>query len=116
MNPFLGKITISTGNFAPLGWALCNGQFLAISQNNALISIIGTTYGGDGRTTFALPDLRVRASIQSGTGPWLSTRTLGSREGQETHTLNTLEIPSHNHIANPLLNFMRKVQLLTMML
>lgn len=100
MDPFLGQITIFAGNFAPLGWALCNGQLLAISQNNALFSIIGTTYGGDGRTTFALPDLRGRAPIHAGTGPGLSTRQLGSRSGQETHTLNTLEMPSHNHIAN----------------
>lgn len=100
MDPLLGQITLFAGNFAPRGWALCEGQLLAISQNTALFSILGTTYGGDGRTTFALPDLRGRAPIQSGTGPGLSTRQLGSRGGQETHTLNTLEMPSHNHIAN----------------
>lgn len=88
------------GNFAPRGWALCNGQLLPIAQNTALFSLLGTTYGGDGRTTFALPDLRGRAPISSGHGPGLSQRNLGSRSGQEVHTLTTLEMPSHNHLTS----------------
>lgn len=99
MDPLLGQIMMFAGNFAPRGWALCDGQLLAISQNTALFSILGTTYGGDGRTTFALPDLRGRAPIHAGTGPGLSTRQLGSRSGQETHTLSIIEMPSHNHLA-----------------
>lgn len=97
MEPLLGQITMFAGTFAPRGWAFCEGQLLAISSNTALFSIIGTTYGGDGRTTFALPDLRGRAAINPGTGPGLSTRRLGERGGQETHTLNITEIPSHTH-------------------
>lgn len=99
MDPFIAQIVMFGGNFAPRGWAFCDGQLLAISQNTALFSILGTTYGGDGRTTFALPDLRGRAPIHAGTGPGLSTRQLGSRSGQEFHTLNITEMPSHNHIA-----------------
>ncbi|GAA4234906.1 tail fiber protein [Postechiella marina] len=98
MDPFLGQIVMFGGNFAPRGWALCEGQLLPISQNSALFSILGTIYGGDGRTTFALPDLRGRVAIGQGHGPGLSDRRLGSRSGQEAHTLNTLEMPSHNHI------------------
>lgn len=99
-NPTIGEITMFAGNFAPRQWAFCDGQLLAISTYQALFSIIGTTYGGDGRTTFALPDLRGRAPIHSGngsTGPGLSPRPLGQRSGQETVTLTTLEIPSHTH-------------------
>ena len=94
MEPFLGQIMMFGGNFAPRGWAFCNGQLLAISQNTALFSILGTTYGGDGRTTFALPDLRGRAPINSGggsAGPGLSPRPLGQRGGEQTHTLNITE-------------------------
>ncbi|WP_064966024.1 phage tail protein [Tenacibaculum ovolyticum] len=98
MDPFLGQIVLFGGNFAPRGWALCEGQLLPISQYNALFAILGTIYGGDGRTTFALPDLRGRAAISSGRGPGLSDRRLGSRSGQEVHTLTTLEMPSHNHL------------------
>lgn len=87
------------GNFAPRGWALCNGQLLAISQNTALFSLLGTIYGGDGRTTFALPDLRGRAAIGQGHGPGLTSRSLGSRGGQENETLTTLQMPQHNHTA-----------------
>lgn len=85
------------GNFAPRGYALCDGQLLPISSNAALFSILGTTYGGDGRTTFALPDLRGRAPIHAGNGPGLSQRRLGSKGGSETNTLNLSQIPSHSH-------------------
>ncbi|MGJ8743485.1 phage tail protein [Polaribacter sp.] len=99
MEPFIGQIIMFGGNFAPRSWAFCDGQLLAISQNTALFSILGTTYGGDGRTTFALPDLRGRAAISEGTGPGLPTYRLGQRGGQSTHTLTTLEMPVHNHTA-----------------
>lgn len=85
------------GNFAPRGWALCDGQLLPIASNTALFSLIGTIYGGDGRTTFALPDLRGRAPIHQGQGPGLSPRPIGQRSGTETNTLNSLQLPSHNH-------------------
>lgn len=98
-DPLLGEISIFAGNFAPRGWALCDGQLLPISQNTALFSILGTTYGGDGRTTFALPDLRGRAPIHPGTGPGLSTRRLGQRSGTEYNLLTTQQIPSHSHNA-----------------
>jgi len=96
---FIGEIRMFAGNFAPRGWAFCEGQLLPISQNTALFSILGTTYGGDGRTTFALPDMRGRVSIHPGTGPGLTTKRLGERGGQETVTLNINQIPSHNHSA-----------------
>lgn len=99
MEPFIGQILMFAGNFAPRGWALCDGQLLPISSNQALFSILGTTYGGDGRTTFSLPDLRGRTPIHAGSGPGLTPRRLGSRAGQETVTLNTTEIPSHTHSA-----------------
>ncbi|WP_452597750.1 phage tail protein [Pontimicrobium sp. MEBiC01747] len=99
MDPFLGEIIMFGGNFAPRGWALCDGQLLPISQYSALFSILGTTYGGDGRTTFALPDLRGRSPIHAGHGPGLSTMKLGQRGGTETKTLNITELPSHNHLA-----------------
>lgn len=99
-DPLLGQISMFAGNFAPRGWALCDGQLLAISSNTALFSLLGTTYGGDGRTTFALPDLRGRAPIHAGTGPGLSNRRLGTRGGQEVHTLTINEMPSHNHASN----------------
>ena len=85
------------GNFAPRGWAFCDGQLLSIAQNTALFSILGTTYGGDGRTTFALPDLRGRAPIGPRQGPGLSDYRLGQRGGVETVTLNITQMPSHNH-------------------
>lgn len=97
--PFVGEIIMFAGNFAPRGWALCQGQLLSIAQNTALFSILGTTYGGDGRTTFALPDLRGRAPIHEGTGPGLTPRPLGSRSGVEAVTLNVNQIPSHTHFA-----------------
>ena len=99
MNPFLGQILLFGGNFAPRGWAFCEGQLLPIAQNSALFSILGTTYGGDGRTTFALPDLRGRSPISQGSGPGLPTYALGQKGGQTTVTLNNLEMPAHNHVA-----------------
>lgn len=98
-DPFIGQIVMFAGNFAPRNWAFCDGQLLAISSNSALFSILGTTYGGDGRTTFALPDLRGRVSIHPGSGPGLSTYRLGERSGVENVTLNINQIPSHNHQA-----------------
>ena len=98
-DPFLGEIRMFAGTFAPRGWALCDGQLLQISQNSALFSLLGTTYGGDGRTTFALPDLRGRAPIHAGQGAGLSRRTLGEKGGQENVTLSLAQIPSHNHTA-----------------
>lgn len=97
MNPFIAQIMLFAGNFAPRGWAFCHGQLLSISSNEALFSIIGTIYGGDGRTTFGLPDLRGRAAMHAGNGPGLTTRRLGQRSGTETNTLNALQLPSHNH-------------------
>jgi len=97
MNPFLAQIVMFGGNFAPRGWALCNGQLLPINANQALFSLLGTTYGGDGRTTFALPDLRSRSPIHAGRGPGLSDIKLGQRGGIETKTLTILELPNHFH-------------------
>ena len=87
-------------NFAPRGWAFCDGSILPISSNTALFSLLGTTYGGDGRTTFALPDLRGRVAVGVGNGPGLTSRVWGQKFGQENHTLTTQEIPSHNHSLN----------------
>jgi microcystin-dependent protein len=97
MDPFLGEVVMFGGNFAPRGWAFCHGQLLAISSNSALFSILGTIYGGDGRTTFALPDLRGRVAMQQGNGPGLSSRPLGQRSGTETNTHNITNLPPHNH-------------------
>ncbi len=97
--PFLGEIRMFAGTFAPRGWAFCDGQLLQISQYSALFSLLGTTYGGDGRTTFALPDLRGRAPIHAGQGAGLTRRVLGERGGQETVTLTVAQMPSHNHTA-----------------
>ncbi|WP_034060012.1 phage tail protein [Lacinutrix jangbogonensis] len=97
MEPFIGEVSLFGGNFAPRGWAFCDGRLLAISSNSALFSILGTTYGGDGRTTFALPDLRGRSAIAPGTGPGLSTFRLGQRSGQENITLTVNNLPSHTH-------------------
>ena len=85
------------GNFAPRGWAFCDGQLLAVSQNDALFSLLGTIYGGDGRTTFGLPDLRGRVPIHAGSGPGLSPRRLGAKAGSENETLIVNQLPSHNH-------------------
>lgn len=91
--PFLGEIKICSFNFAPRRWALCNGQLLPINQNQALFSLFGTSYGGNGQTTFALPDLRGRMPIHFGDG-----RTLGERAGALAHTLNINELPTHTHV------------------
>jgi microcystin-dependent protein len=96
-NPFLGEIRIFGGNFAPRGWAFCNGQLLPISQNTALFSLLGTTYGGDGRTTFALPDLQGRFPMHPGQGAGLSVHVLGEPGGESTVTLGEAEVPPHNH-------------------
>ena len=93
----IGMIFMFGGNFAPRGWAFCDGQLLPINQNQALFSILGTTYGGDGRTTFGLPDLRGRVPIHPGTGPGLSPLDLGRKSGAENVTLTAQQIPSHNH-------------------
>ena len=95
--PFLGEVQIFAGNFAPRDWAFCDGQLLPIAQNTALFSLLGTTYGGDGRTTFGLPDLRGRAAMHPGRGPGLAPRRLGEKVGTETVTLTTAQIPSHSH-------------------
>lgn len=98
-NPFVAEIRIFAGNFAPTGWALCNGQLMPISQNTALFSLLGTTYGGDGRSTFALPNLQGSAPLQPGQGPGLSQRFLGETGGEQSVTLLTTEIPAHSHSA-----------------
>jgi len=96
--PFLGEIMMIAGSTAPDGWALCNGQLLPIQFNQALFSLLGTTYGGNGQTTFALPDLRDRVPIHFGQGPGLSSRFLGERAGEAAHTLTLAEVPAHNHL------------------
>ncbi|AEV33753.1 microcystin-dependent protein [Owenweeksia hongkongensis DSM 17368] len=99
MDPFLAQIIMFGGNFAPRGWAFCDGQLLPISQYTALFSILGTTYGGDGRTTFALPDLRGRVPVHagSGSGPGLSLKRVGEKGGAENVTLSEAQMPAHNH-------------------
>jgi len=100
MEGTIGEIRMFAGNFAPRGWALCNGQLLAINSNTALFSVIGTYYGGDGRTTMGLPDLRGRTAIGTGQHPGSGYNfRLGQIGGAETHALNILEMPSHNHSA-----------------
>lgn len=95
--PFVGEIRMFAGNFAPRGWAFCDGQLLAVSQNDALFSLLGTIYGGDGRTTFGLPDLRGRVPIHAGQGPGLNNRRLGARGGAENVTLTVNQLPGHSH-------------------
>lgn len=99
-NPFIGEIRIFGGNFAPAGWAFCDGQILPISENEALFILIGTTYGGDGQTTFALPDLRGRLPMHQGQGPGLSARTLAEQAGVERVTLTAAQVPIHDHAVN----------------
>lgn len=95
--PFVGEIRIVGFNFAPVGWALCNGQLLHISQNTALFSLLGTTYGGDGVSTFALPNLQGRVPMHQGTGMSLSARVVGESGGEESIKLTTAQIPKHRH-------------------
>jgi microcystin-dependent protein len=98
--PFLGEIRIFAGNFAPRNWALCNGQLLSISQNTALFSLLGTQYGGDGRVTFALPNLQGMAPMHAGQGPGLTDHTQGEVGGTQTVTLLTNQVPQHTHSYN----------------
>lgn len=95
--PFIGEIRMFAGTFAPRGYALCAGQLLAVSQNEALFSLLGTIYGGDGRTTFGLPDLRGRVPVHAGNGSGIDPKRLGAKAGTETVTLSLLEVPAHNH-------------------
>ncbi|MBI5915885.1 MAG: phage tail protein [Bacteroidetes bacterium] len=94
---FIGSVVLFAGNFAPRGWAFCNGQLLSIAQNTALFSILGTTYGGDGQTTFALPDLRGRVPAGTGQGPGLSDLQLGETGGSESTALTIANMPMHSH-------------------
>jgi microcystin-dependent protein len=100
MEPFIGQIMMFAGNFEPRGWAFCNGQLLPISQNTALFSILGTTYGGNGQTTFALPDLRGRLPMHWGSGPGLTPRQIGEVGGSESVTLTVNQMPAHTHTLN----------------
>ena len=95
--PYIGDIRMFGGNFAPRGYALCNGQLLAISDNTALFQLLGTTYGGDGQSTFGLPDLRGRLPVHQGQGPGLGNYVIGQAAGTETVTLITTQIPGHTH-------------------
>lgn len=97
MDEYMGIIKLFGGNFAPKNWAFCNGQLIAISSNTALFSILGTTYGGDGRTTFALPDLRCRVAVGAGAGPGLNDIQLGEMAGEQSVTLLLNQMPAHNH-------------------
>jgi len=97
--PYLSEIKMFSFNFAPKGWTLCNGQLLPINQNQALFALLGTTYGGNGQTNFALPDLRGRVPLHRG-----DTHTLGERAGEENHTLTISELPAHNHFVNVISN------------
>lgn len=95
--PFIAEVRIFAGNFAPRGWAFCNGQLLPVSQNTALFSLIGTTYGGDGRSTTALPNMQGRAPMHPGRGPGLTSRRLGQKGGVEMVTLTEAQMPNHSH-------------------
>lgn len=95
--PYIGEIRLFAGNFNPNGWALCDGQLIPISENDALFTLIGTTYGGDGEETFALPNLQSRVPIHQGTGAGLSGRTMGEAAGVESVTLTIQQIPAHTH-------------------
>lgn len=97
MEGVIGYVTMFAGNFAPKSWAFCNGQIINIASNTALFSILGTTYGGNGTTTFGLPNLQGRAIVGTGTGPGLSTYSLGQVGGSETDTLNAMQMPAHVH-------------------
>src|SRR5258708_26003451 len=99
-SPFVAEIRMFAGNFAPTGWALCNGQLLPLSQNTALFSLLGTTYGGDGKSTFALPNLQGSAPMHPGQGPGLSLHDLGESGGESAVTLLQTEMAAHSHAAN----------------
>ncbi len=96
--PYVGEIRMFAGNFAPVGWMFCQGQLLPISEYDTLFNLIGTTYGGDGQSTFALPNLQSRVPVHMGTGPNGQTFVLGQMAGEETVTLTTSQIPSHTHV------------------
>lgn len=102
MDEFLGIIKLFAGDYAPEGWMLCDGRILQVAQNQALFAIIGNRYGGDGRTNFALPDLRGRVTVGMGTGPGLTPRQIASTGGKEAETLTLTQIPAHNHTLNAL--------------
>jgi len=97
MDDYLAEIRLFAGNFAPLGWAFCHGQLMSIAENSALFSLLGTTYGGNGQTTFALPDLRSRVPISMGQGYGLTSHDLGEQSGTETVQLQVSQLPSHSH-------------------
>jgi microcystin-dependent protein len=99
IQPYLGQIMVISWNFPPKGWAFCNGQLLPINQNQALFSLLGTTYGGNGQTNFALPDLRDRLPIHWGQAPGLSDRALGEQAGESAHAILLSELPTHTHVA-----------------
>jgi microcystin-dependent protein len=99
-DPFIGEIRYVAFNFAPRGWAACNGQILSIAQNTALFSLLGTQYGGNGQTTFALPDMRGRVPVHAGQGPGLSPYEQGEAGGQQNVTLSVSQMPVHNHLLN----------------
>jgi microcystin-dependent protein len=98
--PFVGQVMMFGGNFAPQGWMTCSGQILPISEYETLFNLVGTTYGGDGQTTFGLPDLQGRIPLNQGTGPGLSPRVIGQKAGTESVTLTTAQIPLHTHSVN----------------
>ncbi|MES2056447.1 MAG: tail fiber protein [Pseudomonadota bacterium] len=95
--PYVGEIRMFGGNFPPVGWAFCDGRLVAISENDVLFQLIGTTYGGDGQNTFALPDLRGRLPVHQGTGGGLTTRSIGEAAGTESVTVNINQLPTHSH-------------------
>lgn len=99
MDGTLAQVLLFAGNFAPRNWAFCQGQLLSIAQNTALFSILGTMYGGDGRTTFALPDFQGRIAVGAGNGPGLPNYEVGEKSGFETTTINTFNLPAHSHVA-----------------
>ena len=99
-SPFMGEVRVFAGTFAPQQWALCDGQILPIAQNDALFALLGTTYGGDGVSSFALPEARGRIPVGLGSGPGLSARTLGDKFGTETVTLTSANMPAHTHTVN----------------
>lgn len=102
MDPMMASIMMFGGNFAPRQWAFCQGQLLSISSQTAMFSLLGTIYGGDGRTTFALPDMRGRSPMGTGNGPGLTLRRQGQKGGQEDVTLSQVQMPSHSHSAGPI--------------